>query len=219
MPLQRIEEIADKLRVEITGIRAGQPCVLLGACAGAPVAFEMARRLPAEGRSVAQVIMIDPPPTGTKRGHHARAHILWQRLLLPRFVLYRCWQHMMTLVRLKGEARRAFLQEKLAVVREIIAKRDLLRASRREVQAARVLEATNAALTGFSPQAYEGRVALLLGDRYDPAGAELAVADWRSLCTGSLEVARITGKDTGSMFRSPCLEVLVSRLKPLLGSD
>ena len=219
MPLQRIEEIADKLRVEITGIRAGQPCVLLGACAGAPVAFEMARRLPAEGRSVAQVIMIDPPPTGTKRGHHARAHILWQRLLLPRFVLYRCWQHMMTLARLKGEARRAFLQEKLAVVREIIAKRDLLRASRREVQAARVLEATNAALTGFSPQAYEGRVALLLGDRYDPAGAELAVADWRSLCTGSLEVARITGKDTGSMFRSPCLEVLVSRLKPLLGSD
>ena len=140
MSLERIEDVVAHLRAEIREVHAGKPCVLLGACAGALVVFELARCLAAEGCPVDQVIMLDPPATGAKRSRRLSSHRLWRQLIMPRFLLARLLLTLRTLVALRGESRRAFLKEKLSVLREILTERDLLRASRREMQVARTLE-------------------------------------------------------------------------------
>ena len=216
MSHERIEDAVARLREEMREIRCGEPCVLMGACAGALVMFELARCLIADGRAVNLVVMLDPPATGAKRSRRLSSHRLWRQLILPRFLAGRLWLYLQTLARLKGKRRRDFLSEKLSVAREILSKRDLLRANRREVQFKRVREATIAALTAYAPQPYSGRLALLLGDRYAPGGERSSAADWRELCTGAFDVARVPGKDTAVMLRPPHVEVLVARLKALL---
>ena len=212
----RVEELAERFRDEMRDIRTAEPCVLIGACAGALVVFDLARYLAAEGRMVNLVVMLDPPPTGGSRPRRLSAHRLWRRLVLPRFLLGRIGLHLRTMLTLQGKGRREYLKQKLSVAREILRERDLFRASRQEISALRVLEATSAALTSFVPRPYGGRVALLLGDRYGPGAARDPVAEWRKLCTGSFETGRIPGKDTGAMLRQPNLGALVTRLKQLL---
>jgi amino acid adenylation domain-containing protein len=214
--VDQVDEVALRFRDEMRDVRAGEPCILIGACAGALVVFELARHLRAQGREVKLVVMLDPPPCGTDRPLRLSAHRLWRRLALPRFLLGRVGLLLRMMLTLRGRDRREFLKQKLSVIREIFRERDLLRDSRQEFHVIRVLEATSVALSTYEPQPYAGDVALLLGDRYPPGGAEDPTAEWRKLCTGSFETGWVPGKDTGTMLRSPNVGSLVARLNALL---
>ena len=219
MPLERIEDIAAKFCDEIRGVRAEESCVLIGACAGALVVFEMARRLAQHGRRVELVILLDPAPVDVKWLRGLSSNRLWRQTLVLRFLLMRAWLLVRFLATLRGASRRAFLRQKLSVIHEIFAQRDLFRASRQEIHAARVLEAASAAISTFVPKPYGGRVALFLGDRYPAGDARDPSSDWKALCTGSFRIRRVPGLDTGRMLRHPNVDILIAYLKELLPQD
>jgi len=216
VPKASIEDIVARLRAEIHALSIGERCILLGACAGAFVVYELARRLAADGFAVEHVIMLDPPPSGPERARRLSSFDRWRQLAVPRFIAARVWLTLRTFVALDKSQRAAFLRQKMAVAREIVARRDLLRESRIEVQVTRVREAASAALTKFVPSAYGGRVTLIMGERRPPAEARTAAARWAALCTGSFDTAYVPGKNSGLMLKSPNVEVVASRMRTLL---
>jgi len=66
------------------------------------------------------------------------------------------------------------------------------------------------------PRPKVSRVTLVVGDRYSLDGEDDVSSDWRTLCRGAFEVARVPGKDTGAMLRPPNLESVTTRLLALL---
>jgi amino acid adenylation domain-containing protein len=216
LPDERIEDIVVRLRSEMRDIPGSERCVLIGACAGALVVYELARALAEDGREVAHVIMLDPPPTGEREARGVAATALRRRLALPRFVVSRMTLAMRKFRHLKGEERLRFLRAKAQVLRDIVERRDLLRESRQELHYSRVREATTEAITHFAPGTYAGRVTLLVGDRYSLDGAQDVSSNWRTRCRGSFAVARVPGNDTGAMFKPPHLAQVTERLRALL---
>ena len=215
-PQARVDDVAKRLRAEILAHAKDRSCVLIGACAGALVVFELARQLEADGIRVEHLLMLDPPPSGAARARRLSSFGLWRRLAVPRFVLARIWLALRLLVTLDKRKRREFLRQKIAVAREIFSRHDLLRESRTEVHVTRVREAASAALGSFVPHAYAGRTALLMGERFSPDKAAAAASYWRSRCTGPFEVSQVPGKDTGAMLRSPNVETVAARIRALL---
>jgi amino acid adenylation domain-containing protein len=216
MPLERIEDVAMEFCDEIREVRAEEPCVLMGACAGALVVFEMARKLAGHGRRVELVILIDPAPIDARWLRGFSGNRLWRRTIVLRFLLARLWLLLRYAVTLRGASRRAFWRQKASVVREIFAQRDLFRASRHEIHAARVLEAASVAVRSFVPKPYAGRVALFLGDRYPADDPRNPSSEWKSLCTASFEIKRVPGLDTGRMLQHPNVDILIGHLKELI---
>jgi len=58
-PLSTVDEMADRYVEEIRGVQASGPYRLGGLCMGGAIAFEMARRLVAQGESVAGLALLD----------------------------------------------------------------------------------------------------------------------------------------------------------------
>jgi thioesterase domain-containing protein len=215
--LERIEDIADRCR-DAMECSAGrwESCVLLGACAGSLVVFELARRLAAAGRTVEMVVMVDPAPIGAKRAPRLSSLRLWRGLLMPRFVASRLGMYLRESRALKGRARRAYLKQKLAVARDVVSHRGGSGLGSAEIHETRVRETTSAALQCYTPRRYDGRVALVLGDRYASNAGQGLSAEWRAVCSGGIDVATVPGKDSGAMLSPPNVQVLISRLNKLL---
>ncbi|HEY4079918.1 MAG TPA: amino acid adenylation domain-containing protein [Burkholderiaceae bacterium] len=215
-PQDSIDRIVARLRGEVRAQATERKCVLIGSCGGALVVYELARQLEADGLDVEHVLMFDPPASGSERGRRLGYFGWWRRLALPRFVAARAWLAMRLMMQLDGKRRREFLQQKIAVAREIITRKDLLRESRTELHAAKVLEATSAALSKYQTLAYAGRVTLLMGDRHSKGDINQTSDYWRSRCKGSFAITRVPGQDTGAMLKPPHVEVVAARLQALL---
>ena len=216
-PQARVDDVVDRLRGAILAHAKDRSCVLIGACAGALVVFELARKLEADGIHVEHLLMMDPPPSGAERARRMSSFGLWRRLAVPRFVVARVWLALRLLVTLDKHKRREFVRQKIAVAREIFHRHDLLREARTEVHVTQVREAASAALGSFVPHAYAGRTALLMGERFSADKAAAAASYWRGRCTGAFEVRQVPGKDTGAMLRSPNVETVAARIRALLG--
>jgi len=215
-PQAQVNEVVAKLLDEIRSRAGERRCVLMGACAGALVVHELARQLESDGFAVEHLLMVDPPPSGAQRARRMSSFSLWRALAVPRFVIARGWLALRLLTTMERERRREFLRQKVAVLREIFRRRDLLRESREELQVNRVREATSAALGRFVPETYAGRTVLLMGERFSSTEAQ-AVADyWRGRCTGRFEVTHVPGKDTGAMLRAPHVDKVAERVRDLL---
>ena len=218
VPPDRVESVAAGFLEDMRRQDPNRPCVLIGACSGAVVAFELARLLEADGRRVDRVIMLDPTRVGEHRSQR-RTSVLWRRLVVPRFVAERLVSYVREFSRLDGAARREFLREKRARLATLMRQPDALRESARDLNRDRVREATVAALHHYVPRPYGGPVALILGERFDSNGHGTRRSDWRSLCAGPLEVLRMPGMTSGEMLRPPLLEHLVRHIRNLLDQN
>jgi amino acid adenylation domain-containing protein len=215
-PQAEVEAVVDRLHAEILRHSSDRRCVLMGACAGALVVHELARRLESDGFAVEHLLMVDPPASGAQRSRRMSSFSVWRYLALPRFVVARAWLALRLLTTAERGRRREFLRQKVDVLGEIVRRRDLLREARVELHVNRVREATSDALSRFVPAAYSGRTALLMGERYSSSESQ-AVADyWRNHCVGRFEVAHVPGRDTGSMLRSPHVDKVAERVLDLL---
>jgi thioesterase domain-containing protein len=207
----RIEALAGSFLDELRNLHPGQPCVLIGACSGAIVAFELARLLVADGRHVARVIMLDPSTTGTHRTGVATVPG-WRRLVVARFVAKRLASYARGARQLKGSARRQFLREKGRQFGKVFRRRRLLDENARELNRLRTRDATIRALRLYSPRPYNGAVTLIAGARFDSPEHAKSIKPWREVCTGSLEIHHIPVETSGEMLRPPAVSELVRQL-------
>ena len=134
----RIEALAGSFLEEMRNLHPGQPCVLIGACSGSIVAFELARLLVADGRHVARLIMLDPSTIGTRRRTDAAAVPGWRWLVIARFIAKRFESYARDVRQLKGSARRQFLREKARHLGTVFRRRSLLHENARELNRLRI---------------------------------------------------------------------------------
>ena len=215
IPADKIETVAQSYLNEIGDLHPDRPCILVGACSGAVVAFELAHRLKKIGRRVDRVVMIDPSNVGVRRTKKP-ASAAWRRLLVARFLVQRLKTYIHDLYRPVTGTRRDVLLDKLQLAREIIRQRDLWRESARELNQKRVHEATVSALQGYSPEPYDGAVTLIMGDRFTFTSDGKDMAQWQALCSGTFDLVRISGGTTGEMLADPIVEDLVRELRTVV---
>jgi amino acid adenylation domain-containing protein len=214
-PPERIELVAKEFMREVLSLRSDDPCVLIGACSGAIVAFELACLLEANGHRVARLIMLDPSTIGDYRSRRRVAR-RWRPLLIPRFVAKRLALYARDLRQLNGAARREYLIRKGRTFGKRLQQPDPFRENIRELNRLRVRTATMTALTNYVPRPYHGAVTLITGDRYRASVHPKNLAPWKQVCQGPLDFHHIAAATSGEMLRPPLLDELVRLLKPIL---
>jgi thioesterase domain-containing protein len=215
VPPDRVESVAAGFIEDVLGNRPGGPCVLLGACSGAIVAFELARQLEEKGYPVNRVVMLDPSLIGDRLGS-AASRPVWRRMAPVRFVGRRLALYVRQIRSLDGQRRREFLREKRGLLARLVRQRSLFGDSARALQRMRVRESTIAALNTYSPRPYGGAVTLILGERLASTPSGTTAGQWQAVCRGPLDVRRMGGTTSGEMLRAPLLDSLVRQIETLV---
>jgi thioesterase domain-containing protein/acyl carrier protein len=220
-PLERMQAIAADHIERMRALQASGPYFLIGACFGGRVAYEIASQLEAAGERVAFLAMLDPSPPFTDsqarpRGETAMNAPGRRRARLLRFILGRLRLYAKELRNLDGPARRAYVRAKLNVVREIVARRDLFRGDRRELNAKAVYEANHAAGQCYVPGPYAGNATIVFTDGRINVGARNYRLDWLDLVPQGGSPRYVPGRDTGDMLIPPNVYVLAARVNEWL---
>jgi acyl-CoA synthetase (AMP-forming)/AMP-acid ligase II/thioesterase domain-containing protein len=226
-PMERMEDIARENLRSIKTLQPEGPYYVTGACFGARVAYEMARQLEAAGEPVGLLMMLDPSPpftdaVGRPRGAVATSRYSRSWPPLVRFLGHRLALQGHTLLGLRGEARRAYLRAKLAMVREMIRQRDLFRGDRsgalREGYEIAVHRANRRAGRAYVPRPFSGRVVLCLTRDRPVGGPRDYRRDWFQLVPQSGAPVYVAGRDSGDMLKLPHVFELAERVNAWLES-
>jgi thioesterase domain-containing protein len=217
-PLDRVEAIAAD---HLNAIRAFQPTGpyrLIGACFGGRVAYEMARQLVGAGERVDFLCLLDPsPPFTNSRGlPRLPVRIGSSRSQLARFVTRRLRLYAAEFMDLNWRQRAAFVSAKLAVMREIILRRDPFRGDRSEVHAVALHEANQVAGRRYVPEPYDGPVILALTEGRVVSAVRNYRLDWLELMPHCGPLQYVPGRDTGDMLIPPNVQVLADRVNAWL---
>jgi thioesterase domain-containing protein len=207
-PLERIEDIASAHLETVRQLQPSGPYLLIGACFGGRVAYEMARQLEAAGDAVGLLAMLDPsPPLTDSRGRPrgqpsipAASH-RWSRL--PRFVGRRIRLYAQEVMQLDGQNRAAYLRAKLRLVHAVLLQRDLFRGDRSELQRVAVYEANQRAGRRYVPGPYRGPAIVALTSGRVIAGPRNFRLDWFELMPQCGKPHFVPGRDTGDMLIPP----------------
>jgi amino acid adenylation domain-containing protein len=213
-PLTTIDEIATACLSEIREVQANGPYYLVGTCMGAVVAFEIAQRLRQAGETVGLLAFIEPrPPAKTVRRD---ATLPLRPLTVLQFIRGRLGLYASIFRGLSARERFAFLRQRLAMMTEMIAKRDLFRGNRTELELAVVRQADLMAVHGYQPREYPGRIALFLAEGRTHGAERDPRLGWNDLARGGTEVYYVPGDDSGLTLTRPNVEVLAPLLKACL---
>jgi pimeloyl-ACP methyl ester carboxylesterase len=182
----------------IAGLRRAQPrgpYHLFGVCWGGLVVLEIAQQLRNAGEEVRLLALLDPPPV--------RAAATSGRDTVPsapsrrRFILRRLDLYRQTLAGRPLREWPAFIGGRLAILPDMLRRRDPFRGDPTEFLRWRVREANLQAMRGYTPEAWPGEACLMFtSDRAD--GASRASREYwvRHLAASGREVF-VPGKDTG----------------------
>lgn len=188
-PLKTVEKMAAEYVAAIRTFRPTGPYDLCGWSFGAVVAYEMARRLRAEGHEVSSLTLID--------GGFLYSFAVLRALLPKEFLLAPVWTD----------------RERLtAPFREFADRAGIVPPGASEAQAAHALDvflANVAALMDYRPEPYVGRATLLLGDERLETGRHDPVVEWGRLC--EVDVHRVPGGHL-TLLRPPFVEAVAARV-------
>ncbi|MCA1566084.1 MAG: amino acid adenylation domain-containing protein [Acidobacteria bacterium] len=210
-PHTRIEEMAAAYVEAITTLQPEGPYLLGGWSMGGVVAFEMARQLEAQGRTVALLALLDtrvPHPGGYDEADELSLIASFaQDLGLPLDGMTISEER---LQQCSPEELLAYVSEQARASEIMPPDMELSDLSRRF----RVFKSNVRAMLGYVPQPYAGRVALFTAgkdsqERCDPSYG------WSRLATAALEVHGVPG-DHFTMVRRPHVETLAARLNACL---
>ena len=168
-PLQSVEALAAYFADQIRAFHPRGSCVIAGYCAGATIAFELARQLQQRGTEIDFVIFF------------AGGYPTWYRFvpqLRERVALRmkRLQTHFTALASLSNRERRVYIAEKVRQRKNAqVDKTDPVLALR-----ARLKKVTAAAVSHYRPAAFDGRLCQILPSRDCVLPAE-ATAGWRSV--------------------------------------
>lgn len=158
MPLAKVEDLAAYFAAQIRSVHASGPVIVAGHCAGGAIAFELAQQLGRGGIDVRLLVLLacpDPAYYGVVPQLRQAAVLLMQRIA----------RHALALTSLSLAQSRRYLDAKLGRLRGL---REAGKAASADPVLARralVSRATIAAIRGYAPAPYAGRVSLILPHR------------------------------------------------------
>ncbi len=207
LPLQRVEDMAARYLEAVAEAQPNGPYHLGGWSIGGTVAFEMARRLEAAGRTVALLAVIDsalPPPGASPPGLDA---------LLARFVRDLAGQLGAPAPELDEGLAVLTTSEKVAAVGRRLREAGLISADvgSRQLRGRLAVFVSNIrAAYAYAPGAYSGRTTMFLAEA--SAGSEVA---WRPFARGGMTTHVVPG-DHHSILHEPHVERLAAGLRAAL---
>ena len=209
-----IEEMATSYINELLLVQPEGPYLLAGYCFGGLVAFEMARQLQTQGRSMALLALLDSYPaekvvspaadTRNVDGRKDDAH----QIVRAVESLSRSWKKQIPLSydelhNLQPDEQLSYLLARLKEAQVMPDDMDLPH-FRRSI---RVIDAHNHCIQHYQPKPYVGRVILFRN--------EYAIDDpllWATLASEPLEIHTVAG-DHISMLQEPYVQYLVAQLQ------
>jgi amino acid adenylation domain-containing protein len=207
-----IETMAIDYIEEIRRLQPHGPYLLGGYCMGGSIAYEVARRLEAEGEPVGLVALFDTQstwlePTGTQRLRHA-----WERLAF----------HARNLALTRSEGRLAFLAEKtreagrrMARRMDVTASAFAYRAGLRVARPPVIMETINdRAAANYRPRPYGGRIVVFAPKR-QYAGLDADTLGWGPDLVKQVDIEALDVYPAG-MLIEPFVAQLAAKLKPRL---
>jgi thioesterase domain-containing protein len=214
-PLDSIDVMARRYASEIQTIQPHGPYILVGACFGATVAYEMARQLLAAGEEVAFLGLLDPArrmtseasknPTSTPR-------LLNRALALGNFVKDRLTLY---LEEMRGRGygdRVTYIARKLGSLGRLLGKDDAFKGVQREINQLDVYRANLLALDRYRRKPLSGRLraveifeTIRRGSRREGEPSE-----WGALWEDKVIHHRVLGIDSGDMLIGANARVLAA---------
>ena len=197
-PLTSIEEIAAAFLAEIREVQREGPYFLLGGCMGGIVAYEMAQQLHAAGKEVGLLVLVETPlpeRTSEQQPRHLVRMFAALHLITGRLRLY-----IQTLARLRGRQRFEYLLERLKMLAQMAAQRDVFRGDRTEFYLQVVTQANVVAFQRYQPRVYPGHVILIRDEDRKVTSDEDPRLAWSRLAAGGLEIHHVPGDDSGLML-------------------
>ncbi len=207
-PLTRVEDFAAYFAEQIRALRLDGPHVIAGYCAGGAIALELARQLLRDGAAVRLLALFGTPfPT-------------WYRWL-PQWrerlarLAERTVRHSRALATLPVAKRREYVAER---VRNRRAERAAVQSAASDpvmVWREKVGRATLAAIRGYQPGPFSGRLGLFWPN-VEWRGARNALAQWLALAPQAEKFFGPAGCDGAVMLREPHAAAFAELLKACL---
>jgi len=220
-PLESIEQMAAHYLREVREIQPRGPYLLLGACFGATVVFEMTRQLLDASEEVAFLGLFDPSSLGGDlAGQIALPLPTWLKRgkAFTSFVASRIRLYLKQMRSLGYRQRVQLVSSKLKLVAEIVQKRDLLRGDHRKFHQRRVSAANLRALRRYKHEPLNGGpevIEIFRSCRFTRGPVDSGV-DWASLARRPINYHDVPGKDSGEMLRGENVKTLASLLSTRL---
>jgi len=216
-PHDRIADIAADHVAQIRAIQPAGPYLILGACIGGVVAFEMAQQLRRAGETVAALVLLDPAFRAPRAGAwRIRARYRLARTVdLPRFAARRARLYAADLGALPPSQWPGYLRGKAAVIGGAAAAARLPGAAQRELNQQRVIDAHRAALETYVPAPYDGPITIFRTGGRDWRAAR-RLLDWQALAPGRVAVETVPGRDSADALRPPHADGVAARLRALI---
>jgi aspartate racemase len=207
-PLAKVEDMAVRYIEEIRSVQPKGPYFLGGYCFGGLVAFEIARKLDAEGEQVALLALFD-----------AYTPEYLELVLKPKSLLDRLRFLIRKLDLHLGNLSLLGAKEKVDYVKENIKRTAYWVYGGTRLPLGRIrkefLDALDQAFISYLPQAYPGRVTLFRGTKQLVGYDNDPQLGWGKLAAGGVEIHRIPGYD-GSVILEPRVRVTVEQLRACL---
>ncbi|MGH7770385.1 MAG: non-ribosomal peptide synthetase [Candidatus Binatia bacterium] len=220
-PLDSVEEMATLYVGEIRSVQPQGPYAIVGACFGATVAYEMARRLLAAGEEVAFLGLLDPTRREGKSASGGPAltmRILKRGAAFGSFLSNRVRLYREEMRPLGATERVKHLASKLRLLGGLIGNYNALKGTERELNQIEVYRANLLALDRYRRKPLEGclrSLAILATKRRTRSRAEEQL-DWSVFWKGNIMHHLVPGKDSGDMLRGKNAGILAVILRERL---
>ncbi len=223
-PLSSIEEMAVLYISEIRTVQPRGPYILLGACFGATVAYEMAHQLLAQGEKVAFLGLLDPTPregNDLREGPSPIPRAFRRAAALGSLALGRLHLYAEEVRRISGKDRLKYFMQKFHILSRLGKKTQGLNGARRELNQIEVYHANLAALDHYRRLPLDGALTAVeifhtarLGRR-----KERDPVNWNTFWSGTIVQHRVPGKNSGDMLSGSNVKILATLLAKRLSES
>ncbi|HTF93414.1 MAG TPA: thioesterase domain-containing protein [Verrucomicrobiae bacterium] len=221
-PLSSIEEMAVLYISEIRTVQPRGPYILLGACFGATVAYEMAHQLLAQGEEVAFLGLLDPTPregNALRKGPSPIPRTFRRAAALGSLALGRLHLYAEELRRISGKDRLKYFMQKFHILSRLGKKTQ--NGARRELNQIEVYHANLAALDHYRRLPLDGALTAVEIFRTARLGRrkERDPVNWNTFWSGTIVQHRVPGKNSGDMLSGSNVKILATLLAKRLSES
>ena len=207
-PRDSVQGIADAFLPEILKVQPRGPYRLAGLCMGGIVAYEIAQRLVARGERIQMLALIETWPPGAIPTIRRTSRMAQQIAFLREGVA----RHLRATLQRPLWQWPGYLMQKLDIVSDMFAKRDVYRGDRIELYRLLVRQANQRAAAGYLPQPYPGRVGMILTNRLGLPRKQDPRFFWARMARGGADVVQVPGPDSGALLRPAFVSGLAKAL-------